>query len=582
MLDPTGFAISTAASFQGTPAVAWNGSDFLVVWTDLRSGPGGDIYGSRVSSAGSAVDPAGIAISTATSTQNLASLSSNGTDFLVVWQDSRLSSASDIYGSRVSSAGSVVDPAGIAISTAANTETVPAVARNGTDFLVVWQDFRSVTTADIYRRVSDAGSVVDPAGILVSPAANDQLTPALTWNGTDVLVVFDGFGSGSRDIYGARVSASGSVLDATGILISTAANTQLSPAVAWNGTDFLVVWSDRRSGTPAQADIYGSRVSATGTVLDTTGIAISTAANFQGTPTVAWNGTDYLVVWEDTRSNPSYVDIYGARVSAGGRVLDPAGIPISTAANNQSRRRWLGTAPTTSWCGRTSARELQLRHLRRAGKRPGAVLDPAGIPISTAANSQAGPASRGTARTTWWCGGITIGQLPRHLRGPGQRRGSVLDPAGFPISTAANTQLAPAVGSWTGNFLVAWQDRRWGTDNDIFGTGVSAGGVVQQPAGIPRSPPPPVIRTRRMSPCVTTSSSSGATAAPAPVTTCTARASAPPASWKTRPGSWSPPRRPMRVPRQSPAGRVRTGGSRSRPLLARRAVWSPTGLRAQH
>ncbi|MFY0575126.1 hypothetical protein ACN28S_12810 [Cystobacter fuscus] len=55
---------------------------------------------------------------------------------------------------------------------------------------------------------------------------------------------------------------------------------QYAPAVAHNGKNFLVVWYDYRSGS---ADIYGARVSGTGTVLDPSGIRISTAINSQVT-----------------------------------------------------------------------------------------------------------------------------------------------------------------------------------------------------------------------------------------------------------------------------------------------------------
>jgi hypothetical protein len=106
---------------------------------------------------------------------------------------------------------------------------------------------------------------------------------------------------------------------------SPAFESHFAPAVAFDGTNYLVVWMDGR-GT--FYDIYGARLSRAGVVLDQGGFAISTAAREQLMPAVAFDGTNYLVTWTDYRSETNS-DIYGARVSRAGAVLDPAGIAIS-------------------------------------------------------------------------------------------------------------------------------------------------------------------------------------------------------------------------------------------------------------
>jgi hypothetical protein len=70
-----------------------------------------------------------------------------------------------------------------------------------------------------------------------------------------------------------------------------------------------VAWKDWRSGA---SDIYGARVSPSGTVLDPSGRAICTVAGSQYDPSVAYDGTNYGVVWGDYRSGG---DIYGATVN---------------------------------------------------------------------------------------------------------------------------------------------------------------------------------------------------------------------------------------------------------------------------
>ena len=94
------------------------------------------------------------------------------------------------------------------------------------------------------------------------------------------------------------------------------------PKLASNGTAYLVVWRDFRSGNGV--DVYGARIAANGAVQDASGLPISTAANTQKSPALASNGTDYLVVWQDYR-NSNQIDLYGTRVNASGTVLDVSG-----------------------------------------------------------------------------------------------------------------------------------------------------------------------------------------------------------------------------------------------------------------
>ena len=116
------------------------------------------------------------------------------------------------------------------------------------------------------------------------------------------------------DILGARVDQSGAVLDSGGIGVSTAGADQVDPALAFDGTNYLVAWSDSRHSS--YANVYGARVTPGGSVLDSAGIPISAVQDDpQQQPTVASQGGQWLVAWQDARGGESTVDdIYAARV----------------------------------------------------------------------------------------------------------------------------------------------------------------------------------------------------------------------------------------------------------------------------
>jgi hypothetical protein len=112
------------------------------------------------------------------------------------------------------------------------------------------------------------------------------------------------------------------------------------PSIAFDGTNFLVVYRVSRLATNQAYDIYATRITPNGVVLDSDGIPISTVVNEdpspsnQYIPSVGFDGTNYMVVWVEGRmgGNPLELqyELYCARVTPAGVVLDPDGIQISS------------------------------------------------------------------------------------------------------------------------------------------------------------------------------------------------------------------------------------------------------------
>ncbi|WNG30379.1 hypothetical protein F0U62_44985 [Cystobacter fuscus] len=457
---------------QAAPVVAHDGTNFFIVWEDFRHAGYTELYGARVSGAGSLLDPTGLFLSTALHHKYAPTVAHDGTNFLVVWE-SWTQSAVDIYATRVSSTGTVLDPGGIALSTAPGLQRAPAVAHDGTNFLVVWQDQRN-GNSDIYgTRVSGAGTVLDPSGLVISTAANEQLAPSVAHNGTNFLVVWQDARSGVFDIYGTRVNGSGTVLNTNGILISVAVNAQERPTVAYNGSDFVVVWEDSRNGN---ADIYGARVSTTGVVRNPSGIALSTHGNNQRAPQVARSGTDCLVVWHDTQAST----LSGARLSNTGVVLNPSDLLIAPMFSFTSRLSLAsdGTNFLVAWGAYASGgrnTDIQATRVTSAG----VALDTPALPISVAGNGQYTPvvAHDGTNFLVVWRDHRHTGSDIYAVRV--SETGTVLDSSGIRLSpNNADQPFDPAVAHDGTNFLVVWQEYYGGSSVGIRGVRVSSTGSV--------------------------------------------------------------------------------------------------------
>ena len=122
--------------------------------------------------------------------------------------------------------------------------------------------------------------------------------------------------------------------------LGPAPNGQQSPALATDGTAFFAVWDDRRYGGGA-LDVFGSRIGADGRPLDPTGIPVSATSTDDIDPAIVWNGTDYVVVW---CARP--LGVFQARITRNGEVTRTE---LIEPQSPQSIHSFSGTA--VAWSG---------------------------------------------------------------------------------------------------------------------------------------------------------------------------------------------------------------------------------------
>ena len=268
---------------------------------------------------GTVLDSAGFVIDTISSDRD-PDVTFDGTNYFVAWAaDGRSPNPSDIYGARVSQSGVVLDPLGIRISRRGYVWT-PRVFFSQGLFQVLWWNYSDDSL--LGGQVTPAGAVVDtvPRLLYFGPYTT---RPEVACNGLNCLLVTGSYRSYINTVNSARLDVSGQPIDSVLRPLAWSSSYRTSPAVTSNGNDFLVVWTDHR-GT--DWDIYGSRVSAAGEVLDGSGFAICSDPGDQTQPAVASDGTNYLVVWTSSGG----AGVFGARVSPQGIVLDPEGFRVES------------------------------------------------------------------------------------------------------------------------------------------------------------------------------------------------------------------------------------------------------------
>lgn len=342
----TGTAICTTVNDNYDLRIASDGEGgALLVWRDYRSGTNWDIYAQKIDSSGAIQWTGdGLPVCAAAGHQITPGIVGDGTGgAIITWSDNRSGIDYDLYAQRINASGSAVWAAnGIPVAALAGFQGDPQIVSDRTHgAIIVWEDFRSGTSHDIYaERIDSSGnSLWIPNGSVVSFAVNDQINPRAVSDetGTTIIAWEDARSGTSWDVYAQRVAPNGVLVwNPVAESICTAPLSQGNIRLADDGAGgAIVVWQDDRSGT--STDIYAQHLNHFGGMIwPYNGIPIVTAANHQQDPHVVGDGYGGgIIAWHDLRSGTEY-DVYAQRVDSGGTVLwDEGGIGIGVAEGNQ-------------------------------------------------------------------------------------------------------------------------------------------------------------------------------------------------------------------------------------------------------
>jgi hypothetical protein len=482
LVDTSGTYLRSDSGTQ-TPAVAFNGTTYLVAWSDKRDGQW-NINAARVSPAGLVLDSADIPVCLAVGPQQHPAAASDGKGFLAAWEDQRSGMRWNVYAARLDSSGQVMDTAGILLRSLNGDKHSPAVAFGAGKYLVAWDEYYD--SRNIVAAFVDTGGHVSN-GIEVCAAPGSQGSSSVAFGDSMFVVAWDDVRDGSRStIYAARITESGVLLDTNGFQVMTPHDAQALPSVAYDGTNFLVSWQE---GPVLNCNILAARITPTGVVLDTAALCVSNAARDQSRPRAVFADSVYFITWEDERTGMS--DAYCARVTPAGQLVDTAGIRVAVDSGPKLTPALAVGADQllVSWqCGRNDSTPHGIDGSRISTS--GVVLDSVSFLIGAnlrkkytrqdSASAVFGDSSWLVVWTDYRPDTLHTGIYSLRLA----RDGSPLDRAAIRVSSGDGDDRSPRAAFDGSNYLIVWTDSS-SARCDIHGRRLSLSGVLLDTSDVP-------------------------------------------------------------------------------------------------
>ncbi len=235
-----------------------------------------------------------ITISDAEGIQQLPDVCFGNENYLVVWYETQGDSGYSVVAARVTPAWEVLD-SGTIIDPGSVYQVTPALAFDGARFLVVWRDLDQPPGIRCRFVATDA----QPQGPVINLSQSMYaVEPRIVFGEENYLLVWQEY-TANLDILGQLVSPDGTLVGGT-ITIASGPDNQYSPSVCYDGTNYLVVW--------IQDQVWGQFVSNSGDMIGSS-FPISASPDTQWAPNVAYGNGSYLAVWTEVAAD---LDIYGS------------------------------------------------------------------------------------------------------------------------------------------------------------------------------------------------------------------------------------------------------------------------------
>lgn len=335
---------------------------------------------------------------------------SNGSEFMIAWNESTRGSLIGIDGVRIARDGTVLDqPKPLLPGQTSGYD--PLIVSDGTDFLLLYRSSGNTMAERI-------GSALEIGGSVLSVTTDE-----IVWHGSQYLALTSSGGTSPAVV----------ALDRDGRPQGEGKPITAGAAMAIAAGQALIAWIDRQG-------IGRERITDTTNFAPTPDHALTYAARPQKTPSLAFSGRTYLAAWNEHDS------LLAGRISTDGQPLDGLGIRLTDRQAGAAALLFNGAKYVIAWNEQPNVLRV---------------------------NTMADDGIVADAASLQGCGsGPSLTNGPRGetllLSGPCAWR---LDAAGHAIDSI-RLQFAPSgrdfSAAWNGGeYLVAWRDPVWDTTSQF-------------------------------------------------------------------------------------------------------------------
>lgn len=270
-----------------------SGTAVTAVWRDYRhSSPvHGEMQMFGVALDASAIAPtrevAPVALSAVRQTDPM--IAPAGGQALVVWLDLPTTARGSVVARRIDRDGSPIDAQPLVLSASASRWSPPRVVFTGRVWIVAWIEESADSARSVMRRIARDGTLLDAAPIELEGAGPFASNGSITLMATTL----------AQGIGVMRFSSDGEKLDAHPLLAVD--RDGYLPALATNGSEFLLAWVEGSDywqfPSPNYRDVHALRLDGNGAPIAAV-IDVATGKDDEAMPAIASDGSDFLVIYQ--------------------------------------------------------------------------------------------------------------------------------------------------------------------------------------------------------------------------------------------------------------------------------------------